>query len=64
MLRAEWGKLEVVSARIDELYQRHSAAEKMGNSKRVRDLAAEISIAQRQRTRLLEHITARVSDAA
>jgi hypothetical protein len=61
---AELDELEVISARIDELQERHWFAEKLGYRKNARQLAQELLDAQARRKQLVDRIMARPSDAA
>lgn len=59
MLLEELTELEVVSARIDELHERHWLAERHGKHEHARWLAQELLGAQAKRKQLVDRIMAR-----
>lgn len=64
MLHGEWGKLALISARLEELHRRRETVGKIGNGGRLKELALEISVVETQRNRLVERITACLAEAA
>jgi len=63
MHAGELTELKVVSARIDELQERHWSAEKQGNRQHAQHLAKQLHGAQAKRKQLVDRIMAREAHA-
>lgn len=64
MLTHEWRELEGLCERISELRHRYTAAQRTKNVGLIDGLSDDIARATRQRERLVQHISARLSSAA
>ena len=61
MLSHEWRELEVLCERISDLRHRYAFAQRTKNVGLVDGLKNDIATAKRQRERLVQHISARLS---
>jgi hypothetical protein len=60
----DWGKLEFVRARLEDLCQRRQCAKEMGMAGRLEELSREIGEAEVQRSHLVDQIMGRVAGTA
>ena len=59
----DWGQLETISARIEDLQNRRLAVQKMGNVSRAEELRREVAAIQAEHDRLVDKITIRLAGA-